>query len=399
MHLRHSVLALEVLVVLALSACGHGPPPVAPAPPAPPSPASACLIGTTGVAARDPLTVVVSQEDSAAIASANEFDTLIRLDCVGRPIPGLARSWSHDSSGSVWTFVLSDSSPSAADLVSAWSSSDSASAALRMSGVKRAAPDGLRKLVVTLQQPSSGVPVIFSDRALGIRRRGAAAPIVVQTSDGRDVRDLLDRAPDVLVTGDPTVLDYASKQPGSVLTPLPWDRVYVLLMAPEGRPPRELITSDSTAFRTRLAQDAVPSEARPARPPYWWSDLSSCAGSSNRTPVETGATSQVTIGYLASDLAARSLAERIVALGDSSWFARGLAAHDLETALDGGAMDAYILSLPIRSLAPCRDANWPPGATLVPLVETRRTAILRKNGPALVVGGDGSLRPDIPGGP
>jgi hypothetical protein len=399
MHLRHGVPASGI-VVLALSACGHGPSPVTPAPQAPPSPASACLIGTSGVASRDTITVVVSQEDSAAVASANDYDTLIRLDCTGRPIPGLARSWSHDTSRHVWTFVLPDSSaPTASDVASAWSASDSAAALLRMSGVTQVAPDGLGKLAVTLDQPSNGVPLIFADRILGLPRRSGSLPIVVHTSDGRDVRDLVDRAPDVLVTGDPQVLDYASKQPGSVLTPLPWDRVYVLLMAPEGRPPTELITSDSTAFRTQLAQDAVPAEARAARPPYWWSDLSSCADTTGRGPVETGATSQVTIGYLASDIAARSLAERIVALGDSSWFARGLAAHDLETALAGGAMDAYILSLPIRSLAPCRDATWPQGAALVPLVETRRTAILRKNGPALVVGGDGSLRPDTPGGP
>jgi hypothetical protein len=398
MHLRHGVPASGV-VVLALSACGHGPPPVAPAPAAPPSPASVCLIGTSGVATRDTITVVVSQQDSAAVASANAYDTLIRLDCTGRPIPGLASSWSHDTSGTVWTFLLADSSgPGAPGIVAAWGSSDSASAALRMSDVKQVAPDGLRKLVVTLERPD-GLPLVFADHALALVRRSTALPIVVHTSDGRDVRDLVDRAPDVLVTGDPQVLDYASKQPGSVLAPLPWDRVYVLLMAPEGRPPSQLITSDSTVFRTQLAQDAVPSEARPARPPYWWSDLSSCADSSDRGPVETGATSQVTIGYLASDLAARSLAERIVALGDSSWFARGLAAHDLETALAGGAMDAYILSLPIRSLAPCRDAKWPQGATLVPLVETRRTAVLRKNGPALVVGGDGTLRPDTSGGP
>lgn len=400
MHTRHRVLAFGFSVAFGLSACGHGTPAVAPAPPAPPSPSSACLIGTTGVVARDTLTIVVSQQDSAAVASSNEFDTLIRLDCEGRAIPGLAASWSHDSSGTVWTFVVPDSTaPGALDLASAWNSSDSATAVLKMSGVKETVPAGQTKLVVTLEAPTSGVPVIFADRALGLRRRGATPRIVVHTSDGRDVRDLVDRAPDVLVTGDPNVLDYASKQPASALTPLPWDRVYVLLMAPEGRPPAALITADSTAFRAQLARDAVPTEARPARPPYWWSDLVSCADSSGRGPVETGATSQVTIGYLASDLAARALAERIVALGDSSWFARGLAAHDLVIALQGGAMDAYILSLPIRSLVPCRDATWPQGATLVPLVETRRTAILRKNGPALVVGGDGSLRPDTPGGP
>jgi hypothetical protein len=402
MYLRHGLLALGIPAALGLSACGHGAPPVAPAPQAPPSPASACLIGTTGVPSHDTLTIVVPQQDSATVASANEFDTLIRLDCEGRPVPGLATSWSHDSTGKVWTFLLPDSTaPGALDLASAWNSSPQASAVLSMSGVKESVPVDQRKLVVTLDASSASVPAIFADHTLGLRRPGAPRAIVVHTTDGRDVRDLVDRAPDVLVTGDPNVLDYASKRPGSVLTPLPWDRVYVLLMAPEGRPPRALITSDSTAFRTQLARDAVPAEARPAKPPYWWSDLASCADSDSRVPVETGTTSQVTIGYLASDPAARALAERIVALGDSSWFARGLAAHDLATGLQGGGMDAYILSLPIRSLVPCRDANWPAGATLVPLVETRRTAILRKDGPALVVGGDGSLRPDTttPGGP
>ena len=381
--------------------CGHAAPThVAPEPPAPPSPSSACLLGTSGVPAPDTLTVVVPQSDSAAVASANEFDTLIRLDCEGRPVPGLAASWTRDSTGTTWTFVLPDSQvPGAIDVASAWNSSDTASAILSVSGVREAVPDE-RKLVVRLEHPVETVPVIFADHELGVRRLASPRTIVVRTADGRDVRDLVDGSPDVLVTDDPDVLDYASKRPGTVLAPLPWDRVYVLLLAPEGRPPGELIGADSTTFRAQLARDAVRSEARPAQPPYWWSDLSGCSDTDSRVPMETGATSQVSIGYPAGDAAARALAERIVALGDSSWFARGLAAHDFETALQGGAMDAYILALPIRSLVPCRDALWPAGAVLVPLVETRHTAILRRNGPALVVGGDGSLRPDAtPRGP
>ena len=391
--------ALGALLVFG---CSHpAPPHVAPAPVAPPTPSSACLIGTSGVPSRDTLTIMVPQEDSASVASANEYDTLIRLDCEGRPIPGLASSWTHNTDGTAWTFVFPDSAAiGPMDVASAWNSSDTASAILELSGVNDAIPDSTR-LVIHLDHPSESVPVIFADHELGVRRRGGTrGGVIVQSTDGRDVRDLVDRTPDVLVTDDPNVLDYASKRPGTALTPLPWDRVYVLLMAPEGRPPRELITSDSTTFREQLARDAVRSEARPAKPPYWWSDLRGCSDSSSRGPMETGATSQVTIGYLASDATARALAERIVALGDSSWFARGLASHDLENALQGGAMDAYILSLPIRSLVPCRDAMWPAGATLVPLVETRRTAVLRKDGPALVVGGDGSFRPDVtPGGP
>jgi hypothetical protein len=391
-----------ILVAILVIGCSHpAPPHVTPAPVAPPTPSSACLIGTSGVAApSDTLTIMVPQQDSASVASANEYDTLIRLDCEGRPIPGLASSWTHNPDGTAWTFVFGDSSRSGAmDVASVWNSSDTASAILEMSGVNEAIPDSTT-LVIHLDHPSESVPIIFADHELGVRRGTSGRRVVVHSTDGRDARDLVDGSPDVLVTDDPNVLDYASKKPGARLTPLPWDRVYVLLMAPEGRPPRELITSDSTTFRQQLAQDVVRSEARPARPPYWWSDLRGCSDSITRMPMETGATSQVTIGYLASDAAARALAERIVALGDNSWFARGLASHDFETALQGGAMDAYILSLPIRSLVPCRDALWPQGATLVPLVETRRTAVLRKDGPALVVGGDGSIRPDVtPGGP
>ena len=396
--MRRGAFGVGTMLVLG---CGHpAPSHLVPEPPAPPGPSSACLLGTSGVPAPDTLTVVVPQSDSAAVAAANEFDTLIRLDCEGRPVPGLASSWAPDSTGTVWTFVLPDSQvPGAVDVASAWSSSGAALALLSLSGVRAAAPDG-RRLVIRLEQPAESVPMIFADHALGVRRHASPRAIVVRSTEGRDARDLVDQSPDVLVTEDPDVLDYASRRPGTMLTPLPWDRVYVLLLAPGRRPPRELITSDSTTFRAQLARDAVRSEARTAEPPYWWSDLRGCADSATRVPMETGAGAEASIGYPAGDAAARSLAERIVALGNGSWFARGLAAPELETALRVGAMNAYILPLPIRSLAPCRDATWPAGAALVPLVETRRTAILRKNGPALVVGADGSLRPDAtPGRP
>lgn len=237
-HERRSLGA--ALAILLSSGCGHPAPPApepAPAPVAAPSPAGACLLGTSGVAARDTLTVVVSQSDSAPIAAANNFDTLIRLDCEGRAIPGLASRWTRDSSGTVWTFVLPDSTaPGALDIASAWNSSDSASAVLEVSGVKEAVPAEHGRLVVTLERPSESVPSIFADRSLGLHHPGTTPSILVSTTDGRDPRDLLDKSPDVLVTRDPAILDYASKLPGTVLTPLPWDRVYVLLLAPEGRP-------------------------------------------------------------------------------------------------------------------------------------------------------------------
>ena len=105
--------------------CGRSaPPPVVPEP-LPPGPSSACLLGTPGSPAPDTITVVVPKSDSAAAASANEFDTLIRLDCEGRPMPGLASSWSRDSTGTNWTFVFPDSQvPGAGDVASAWNSGE-----------------------------------------------------------------------------------------------------------------------------------------------------------------------------------------------------------------------------------------------------------------------------------
>jgi hypothetical protein len=53
-----------------------------------------------------------------------------------------------------------------------------------------------------------------------------------------------------------------------------------------------------------------------------------------------------------------------------------------------------VLGLPGQSLVPCREsAAWPPRAMVVPLVDTRPYALLRRGGPALVVEWDGAVRP------
>ena len=53
-----------------------------------------------------------------------------------------------------------------------------------------------------------------------------------------------------------------------------------------------------------------------------------------------------------------------------------------------------MVDLPKVALAPCREAGlWPAGSNVVPLVETRESAVIRRGIPALAIEYDGTIRP------
>jgi hypothetical protein len=98
------------------------------------------------------------------------------------------------------------------------------------------------------------------------------------------------------------------------------------------------------------------------------------------------------IVYSAEDSVARDLAERIVALAGGKMTARGLAADSFGVALRLGTERGYVLGLPRQALVPCREsATWPLGATVLPLVDVRPYAVLRRG--ALAVEWDAAVRP------
>jgi hypothetical protein len=100
------------------------------------------------------------------------------------------------------------------------------------------------------------------------------------------------------------------------------------------------------------------------------------------------------IAYPVEDSVARDLAERIVALAGGNVTARGLAADSFGVALRLETERGYVLGLPRQATVPCREsAAWPPRASVVPLVDTRPYALLRRGGPALVVEWDAAVRP------
>ena len=71
----------------------------------------------------------------------------------------------------------------------------------------------------------------------------------------------------------------------------------------------------------------------------------------------------------------------------------GSRATRLPAAIESGADRAYVVGLPRQTLVPCRDAlRWPAGARLLPLIDTRAYAIIRKGTRPLTVDWDGTLR-------
>jgi hypothetical protein len=265
-----------------------------------------------------------------------------------------------------------------------------------------------RKLRVTIDNPiTDSAPRFLADPALALTRglasdsgtgKGALQLPADENSPvtefrfpvKRDARDALDQGVDLVVTRDPALVDYASRNPDLVTFPLPWSRTYVLVETENQGGNLANVLRD-TAAKASLARDAVRAQARIAEPPYWWETRSGCPVTSNPPPKSISGR----VVYPADDEVARGLAERLVALADPAarLQAAGLAASEFATALLAGTERAYILGVPRQSLAPCRDgSSLPVGAAVLPLIDTRAQAIVRKGAPPLAVGWDGTLR-------
>jgi hypothetical protein len=195
---------------------------------------------------------------------------------------------------------------------------------------------------------------------------------------------------DLLLTRDPRTLDYAATLPQFQTAALPWQRTHVLLTPSRVRAAPSLSADE----RRALAQDAVRGEARGAEGPYWWESLSDCEITVSPVPT-TSATARVV--YDSDDSAARELAERFVGIGKYPR-ASGLTNDAFVQALRRGNESAYILSLDRRPLDSCRemqvlmnDAGWIDPQTIVPLVDTRLQAIVRRERSGLNTEWDGTL--------
>lgn len=332
--------------------------------------------------------------DSELLFYRMALETPLRLDCQGRPMPALAVSWEKNSTGRVWTLTLKDdlrqyhdSSITAHDVVAAWNERKAIEGAM---GLESAVALDDRRISVTLSAPQDSVPRIFADQWFSLPIAAAQRPREVKFSAMANVdpRDALDRGADLLVTRDPAIVDYVAGRPEFAAFPLPWSRTYVLLQSASAQP---LSLAHEDADRSSLARDAVSADARAAEPPFWWTAATSCPVG----PASTVSAISPRVVYTRGDEAARGLAERIVAVAGAGTGLRatGVPPADFATMLRTGSDLAYVVALPRQTLAPCRaSAAWPAQARMLPLIDTRAYAIVRRGAPPLSVDWDGTVR-------
>jgi hypothetical protein len=380
------------------------------------------------------------------------YETLVRVDCNGGARPGLAAAWRLDIDGRGWLVTLredaqfSDGTPVTPLAVRAsWTGGGDQLRPHVSRLVESIVPIDDRTLAITLRRQHADAPRVLAHTDLAIAKAVAAGRWPLGTRPDRaapeddasrattdsvitlarhngpsvrfviapgDPRNLLDQGVDLLVTRDPATLSYAAPLSQFQSVSLAWQRTRVLVTP--GRPRTAPPLSDEA--RQALAADAVRGDARGAVGPFWWETLQACTV--RHEPRREQTTLIPRIVYDANDPAARDLAERLVALSNGSAPAArammdaflpdrprrryeravGLTGEPLARARRVGNDAGYIMSFDNRPLDPCREievvtdsARWLDPETIVPLIDTRLHAIVRRGRSGVTAEWDGGL--------
>ena len=416
-------------------------------PGAPGIPAACVLTGASGPSATltvaltepvDPAHAPVPRNDSERMVFRQLYETLVGVDCQGNVRPALAESWSVGTDGRVWTLRLrSDarftdgSALTARDVAASWQRAARVIQSVTISGD--------HELVVELASPAPSAR-LFASPDLAIARTAARGPWpegsgafrVLPGSDARVIRiasatrsvefrsiaqaeprSALDAGTDLLVSHDARVAEYARARSDYAVTPLPWSRTYVIFAGSSVSVPRDELDA--------LAREAVRTEARPAEPPFWWTEpacLASYAGSGASRPAPT----RRTIAYSQEDVIARAIAERLVSLAwpatsAPQWLRELLPIQNRSSAPSALGLDRSrfvenvrigstlaILPLPRAPRGECPVESlvlgdglmmrlFEPGTSsgITPLIDTQPYLIHRRESGAVAVAGDGTL--------
>lgn len=281
----------------------------------------------------DPHNAPVPTNSDERLLFAQIYDTLLRVDCNGAPVPALAESWSASPDRLTWSFRLrqgirfSDGAPlDAAAVATSLSTSN-------LPALAAVVAAGEQELHVRLNEPHNAF--FFAQPALSVTRVSGAGdwPVgtgayrpeshvrglrLVRTQPGPaapdtlrlvripddDPRGALDAGVDLLVTADVAAIAYARLLDEYAVRPLPWNRTYAMVSPPQAN---SILPDESE--RATLARDAAATGTRAAdmTSPAW---CTTGAGSLPSGPAGE------TIVYPRSDAIARGMAERIAAL---SW--------------------------------------------------------------------------------
>ncbi len=391
----------------------------------------------------DPRHAPHPSNDAERLVFAQLYATLVNIDCNGHVYGGLAESWIRDTTQGRWVFLLrpdarfSDGRPvTATDVVRSWRRAGLWAVALGPNTIAvplEDAPDleptrfALPDLAVWDESdgwPLGAGPYRPSDSLSGgmltllpTETGASLPPIEIQSSPGRDPRDLLDGGVDVMVTSRRSAIDYAEAMLEFSSVPLPWTKTYVV--ASPAFSPGEVPT-DQREWVDQL-RDAVRIESRVSAPRFWWQETAACG------PVDAPASVSANVRFprivtssgveIAIDLAARlvalaqsppvgppereAMASVLGPLVDqrSTLVVAVLPPDDFREVLEAGRDVAYVLELSSREYTPCEAlaelreaAPWLDVRSIVPLLDTRARAIVRHDAATLTVEWDGTLR-------
>ena len=247
--------------------------------------------------------------------------------------------------------------------------------------------------------------------ALRFHDPSRARPFTTATS----ARDVLDVGVDLLVTDDPAIVSYAAHNDALLTLPLPWDRAYVVLASESAR--LDVIATLHLTL-AGLLTDAVRADWRIAEPLSGGSRATTARRPWGRAPSrpdahrrawsisaatawlrELPSVSWRSLGVArrAAKTACLSDAAPEVVASATRATAAALSPSAFAAALHAGDDLAYVLPLPRFTVAPChefatllRSAPWV--QSVIPLIDTRSTAIVRRERVGLAVDADGSLR-------
>lgn len=437
-------------VALLLSTSGCRPPTADPDP----LPASdACIVVDDTARARITIGIAgavtpPSMPQRGDLAGAQLFDTLVRLDCTGSVIPGLADAWSTDDSVT-WRFTIArdatfsdGAAVTASSVVESWAARQVQFASVTAIGselravLRSAAGAALfARPDLAITRPADGRPgaggwpagtgayrldtIGASMLRLLARRPGPAAPDTIDVRYFRgDPRNALDAGVDVIVTGDAAALSYAHARPGYRTTPLPWKSTYVLAThstrgtaGGAGSGERSDVEPPGADDLAGLARDAAPGVSRRAMSPFWWQECVLPAPAPGRSSTDG------LILYEQGDDVARRLAERVTALAwpradAPAWLRAALGTYSAppvsQAVSRADLVDAVrtraglvVASLPRSPHDGCAaitaDSHIEallsfPGRHITPLVDTREHLIHRSGVGRVRVDADGTIR-------
>lgn len=465
MRQRHTFRCFGPVSALGLiGACSGGSAPTTP----PPEPSDQCAIVVQIGAVPDTIAVAVTQEisaynaplptnDAERLAFRQLYENLVTFDCTGRVSAGIAESWNSSEGGRVWAFTIradarfwDGSRVTAADVRSSWLSDRTTAMGVSIRAVTIVSD---RSLNVTFNESHDTLPTMLAHPAFAVVKNDPAhdwplgtghyrlserssptedlqrdvvvRPAAMRADRSRpvlrfvrvgqtDVRDMLDRDLDIVMTGDSRVIEYADRDERFTTIPLSWDRTYVMFSQSVGSD--TALAHRLINQRSDLATRAVTGEARGAADWFGTTVRETCelvlAAPGFRDERSARNASSNRIVFAQRDVVARSLAERVVAQHDLTandrerrprLTAAPLARNQFADALERGDEFGYIVALPRRTLAPCRDlqtvlvrAPWLGFSNdieimTVPLVDTRPRLIVRNRVGDITAEWDGAL--------